>query len=262
MNTFQCGKIQELLYSVFELFFPKVCASCLTYGQCMVWDKALCNRCDYLLRYSLVKPFSAVHRYKNPQVYSAGVYTHEVARCVLAFKNGGRTDLLSYFSDALVRVLLALLEEREKVGNIVLVPVPSSAASARRRGFVPAEMIGLELLRRLKPLQLRETQFSLKRLLKQRRAVSSSSGQKLLGVNDRRRRTKNSMVLKQSLAQWFGFELNLSDMKCVLIDDVLTTGATLKEAHDVLSREGIEVLGAVTIAAVPLRTNFVSERTQ
>ena len=70
------------------------------------------------------------------------------------------------------------------------------------------------------------------------------------------------MVLKQSLAQWFGFELNLSDMKCVLIDDVLTTGATLKEAHDVLSREGIEVLGAVTIAAVPLRTNFVSERTQ
>ena len=36
---------------------------------------------------------------------------------------------------------------------------------------------------------------------------------------------------------------------CLVVDDVVTTGATLRGMHEALDAEGIEVLGAVVIAS-------------
>lgn len=43
----------------------------------------------------------------------------------------------------------------------------------------------------------------------------------------------------------------LQGRHCVLVDDVVTTGATLLACRDVLARAGARVLGALTLAATP-----------
>lgn len=44
----------------------------------------------------------------------------------------------------------------------------------------------------------------------------------------------------------------------VLIDDIVTTGATLTEAVRVLSRAGVEVVGAATVAHRPIKFSRIS----
>lgn len=257
-----------LLYSVYELFFPRTCASCLSYGQCMGLGRALCTRCDYLVRYSLVKVIRPKSRYALPPVFSAGAYTHELARCILAFKNGGRTDLTEYLVTGLVRAAYELFgplssspSQPKEISNktssqqIYLVPIPSTIQSARRRGFVPAELLAQQTLRQLRKTLLTDSfEFQLGRFLRQKSRLSSATGQKLLGVSARRRRTLDSMSIRPTLTSVLGHERDLRGKKCVLVDDVLTTGATLKAATSILEKHGAQVIGAITVAAVPRRT--------
>jgi len=42
----------------------------------------------------------------------------------------------------------------------------------------------------------------------------------------------------------------LKDIEVILIDDIVTTGTTLKEAKKVLEKSGVEVLFALTLADV------------
>jgi predicted amidophosphoribosyltransferase len=42
--------------------------------------------------------------------------------------------------------------------------------------------------------------------------------------------------------------------RVLLVDDVVTTGATLREAARVLRASGAHVIGAVTVAATPRRS--------
>jgi len=42
----------------------------------------------------------------------------------------------------------------------------------------------------------------------------------------------------------------LSDIEVILVDDIITTGTTLKEAKEVLEKSGVEVLFALTLADV------------
>lgn len=263
-----------LLYSVYELFFPRTCASCLSYGQCMGLGRALCTRCDYLVRYSLVKVMRPKSRYALPPVFSAGAYTHELARCILAFKNGGRTDLTEYFVTGLVRAAYEILGPlsssptkamgmRNKTSSqqIYWVPIPSTAQSARRRGFVPAELLAQQTLRQLRKTPLTETfEFQLGRFLRQKSRLSSATGQKLLGVSARRRRILDSMSIRPTLTSVLGRERDLRGKKCVLVDDVVTTGATLKAATSILEKHGAHVIGAITVAAVPRKTSEETKR--
>ncbi len=41
-----------------------------------------------------------------------------------------------------------------------------------------------------------------------------------------------------------------ANIKAVLVDDVVTTGLTLMEAHDTLARSGVDVIGAIVLADV------------
>ena len=42
----------------------------------------------------------------------------------------------------------------------------------------------------------------------------------------------------------------LTDIEAILVDDIITTGTTIKEAKDVLTKSGIDVLFALTLASV------------
>nr|WP_306294152.1 phosphoribosyltransferase family protein [Paenarthrobacter nitroguajacolicus] len=70
-----------------------------------------------------------------------------------------------------------------------------------------------------------------------------SGGQKGLGRGERARRVRGSMRVRRGRGK------ELRGRRCILVDDVLTTGATLAEAARAVTLAGGVVSGAVVLAA-------------
>lgn len=241
----------EAFYAAYELFFPKACASCGITDVGMSWTRGLCGACDLLARKALLYP-----RKKNltggVAVVSAGIYEYEVARMVLAFKNAGRLDTTEYLVTGLRRATHRLLDaQNAKTAPpvIFLIPAPSSRQSSWRRGYVPAEVLAQRLGRSLNRTE--RSVFRVAPVLSQRGRFSRSSGQKQLGRSARRARIQRSLTLSKNPLDWLNLPRGLAGVSCILVDDVVTTGATLGVAAHLLKTQGARVIGAVTVAEVP-----------
>ena len=223
---------------------------------CGAEDHVLCPRCRTALRAATVRPYRAEAGAESLPliggsleevlpVVAAGRYRRELSQAVLAFKNHGRTDLAPMLAPALaaaIHAAAALAGTRP----ILLVPVPTRAASRRRRGYDPLDL----LLRRLQRQKLLPPGMEVRRLAAVRtpwrgllRGVLGGSSQKSLGRSGRRRNVAFSMRLKRGAAGAG------SGGACIVVDDVLTTGATLAELTRVLTAAGARVESGVVLAA-------------
>lgn len=141
------------------------------------------------------------------------------ARCIRAVKEDGST--------LLVRPLAAALHPLVPSDpDVLLVPVPTSRAAFRRRGFRVPELLvracGRRPTRVLVPAARTEDQRGLGRA---ERALNVAGSMRARGVG--------------------------TGEEVIVIDDVITTGATLSEASDVLGEAGFRVRGAIALAATP-----------
>ena len=159
-------------------------------------------------------------------VASAAEYANGVRAAVLAYKERGRRDLAARLAALLA---LAIAELRPPAGYVV-VPVPSARAVAAARG---GDHVA-RLARRAGPT------VSVRALTLSRR-VQDSAG---LDVGARARNLDHAMCAQPPPG---------SASLAVLVDDVVTTGATLHEAVRALTASGWKIAGAATIARTRLR---------
>ncbi|MGH3335009.1 MAG: ComF family protein, partial [Nocardioides sp.] len=125
----------------------------------------------------------------------------------------------------------------------VLVPVPSRPGSARARGHDPTDALTRDAAR-----LLRRQGYDARRarLLVSRGAVADQAG---LDSAARAANLAGSMFCPTArLRRVAGRRLHV-----VVCDDVLTTGATAREAQRALEAVGLEVTGIATAAATRLR---------
>lgn len=143
---------------------------------------------------------------------------------------------------AAVRDLLRLLEPAEV--RPVLVPVPSRGAVVRRRGHDP-----LLRLTRCAAARLRRTGLdaTVVRLLRAPRSVADQAG-----LDSRQRAANLAGALRARRPA------RPADPPVVVVDDVLTTGATAREAQRALEAAGFTVAGVATVAATRRRTGVWS----
>jgi predicted amidophosphoribosyltransferase len=113
--------------------------------------------------------------------------------------------------------------------GLTLVPIPSSYQSYRQRGFSPANEVCRALLPALKPVGARVV-----KLLKRSRSVADQS---TLATGERWQNQRFSMRARHDFSG-----------PVILIDDIVTTGATLIEAKRAAEQAGATVLGFCTIA--------------
>lgn len=253
------GSAQEFLRylrQTGELFFPRICASCWAYGRSMEGGGALCRLCDRLVRLATLSVEPAALSFSSVPIYTAGRYEYELARCILAFKDGGRTDLTPYLVSALGRSLRALLEGTELEadgGPCYLVPLPSDRAATRRRGYAPAPLLASALVAELRsPLDLQVVPL-LEPVPAWRRRIAGQSvkAQKTLGKYDRQRAMRGKLRLGRPLFHSLGRSYSIRGSRCILVDDVVTTGASVAEAQRILREQGAQVEGAIAVARVP-----------
>jgi predicted amidophosphoribosyltransferase len=229
---------------------------------CGAEDRALCGGCERQLRLLMRTPFRAeaqapalmaVDGSVLLPVVAAGPYRAELAQALLSFKKHGQGQLAGVLSKGLAEAIRAAAGESP---GLLLVPVPTSGSAYRRRGFSPVHvLLGRAGLRRAPAAGLPSGPSTVHALRKTglRAAVGGDGGQKALGRGDRVQRVRGSMRVRRGL-----FAPVVHGQPCIIVDDVLTTGATLAEAARALRAAGALVRGAVVLAATrpPVALDF------
>lgn len=208
--------LRDALLDACAVLLPVACAGC------GAEDRALCDSCRRRLA---PEPQRGTLAHGLP-VLSALQYSGPVRQMLLAFKEQGRTDLARPLARPLAVLLDALLADPAVPAGVRLGAVPGRRAAFRRRGYDPVSLL------------LRRAGFRPDRVLVHTRAHPD---QKLLD------RTARAANLVESMAA----RRRLSGGEFILVDDILTTGATLTEAVRAIRGAGGEVRCAVTLAYTP-----------
>jgi predicted amidophosphoribosyltransferase len=206
-----------------QIVFPTRCYGCNALGV------SICTSC----RREWIP-----HYYKSGSiplsVHSAVVYSPTASRIILAAKENGLQGADDLLIDAIIHVLNKVQLDKS---FIRLVPVPSSKQSQRRRGR--------SFIVDLTDTISEKTGIAINDCLQLSRRVSDQSG----------------LTRVQRITNMHGaFSLKPGAIlrgDAIVIDDVVTTGATLREAARALNSQGFHAFGSVcavtACVAQPLR---------
>ncbi|GGT90496.1 MULTISPECIES: ComF family protein [Streptomyces] len=155
-----------------------------------------------------------------PAVHAAAPYADAVRSVLLAHKERGALPLAGPLGSALAGAVEAAAGRWDDRGGgpLLLVPVPSSRRSVRARGHDPTRRIALAAAGRLRR---RGWAARVVPVLRQRRSVADQA------ELDARGRFAN---LAGALEVVAGGERLVESGRVVLVDDLMTTGASLAEA--------------------------------
>lgn len=231
---------------------------------CAAPDTVLCPRCRGAVRAATARPFRAERAAEALPLpnggeplpaLAAGTYRDELAATLLAFKNAQRIGLAGVLGPALAGALQAAVPLAGADGPVLVVPVPSTAAAQARRGYAPVSV----LLRWVSRRGLLPPRFQVAEVLRvtgapvpggvwHRAGGHESGGQKSRG---RRARARGASRVELRRSILLGRSPVLRGQTCVVVDDVLTTGATAAAAWRALESAGARVAAVVVVAATP-----------
>jgi predicted amidophosphoribosyltransferase len=158
-----------------------------------------------------------------PPTVAGGIHHGLLAALVVAFKDGDRADLVRVLGP----VLAGAVDVAAPEGPVAVVPVPSSRAAFRRRGRRPTLDLARAAVAVLGP------RATVVEALAQVRAPRDQAG---LGRAARLGNLAGTMALRRGVT---------GATTVVVVDDVMTSGATLTEAARALEPLGLPVVAAV-----------------
>jgi predicted amidophosphoribosyltransferase len=236
------------LSATLELALPTTC------GGCGASSVSWCSTCaseasdaTYFGGALQVCPTPCPEGY--PPTWAASPYGAAVRAALVAFKDGDRRDLVTVLAPMLSGSMAAALAGDGDLravlasgnGPVLVVPVPSSPSAVRRRGDAPLELLTHAAIRQV-GLTEREVLFA--PALRLRRRVTDQSGL------DHRHRADN---LEHAICVRPRWQASIQGGTALLVDDVLTTGATIVEAARALTAGGVSHVAAATVAATQRR---------
>ena len=228
-----------ILDIILNIVFPVNCVSCGKGGS------DLCIKC--------LSDSPPAERESPNWIFPLFDYRHPpIKKSIWLLKYKGKKRLAGVFAEILYGRMMEELSELSVINNFgepILIPIPLSKRRYRERGYNQAELICRELMRldsnnsnnnlRHGVDEKLERNFSLEKNI----LIKIKETEHQANIKERRDRLKNlsdSFAVKNP-------EL-IKNKNIILIDDVLTTGATLTEAKKILKNSGARKVIAFTIA--------------
>ena len=224
------GPLRDAILDAMAVLLPVSCAGC------GVDDRALCGICRGELA---PEPFLRSLDDGTP-VWAALAYDGVVRRVILGLKEQGRTDVVRALAVPLASAVShAVLHAADQApGELELVVPPVSRASFRRRGYDPVRLLA-------------------------RAAALPRPARVLVNLHERAsQKTLDRAERGTNLAGSMGAYRALHGRRFLVLDDVITTGATLSEVIRSLREGGAEVVGAAVVAATPRHSLGLSPELQ
>jgi ComF family protein len=222
----------EWVRSMLDFAFPPVCLGCGEYEES---DESICSACLAKItwfQYPIcLTCFSMIgrdvvcdrcHEHTLP-LFASGDYGGPLKEIIGSFKFRGITSPAQFFAHRLVE------QFSDRVQNLkadLLVPVPLYPTRECQRGFNQAALLCRELSREL--------------------SITCSDH---LVIRTRKRRPQARLRKSQRTSNIRGvFEVSdeaVGGQRVILVDDVVTTGATVREVLTVLEKAGYTVAGVL-----------------
>lgn len=226
--------------SLLDILFPKFCINCRTFGSyvcsnCFVYmtfaETGFCTVCQKPAIGGLTHPKcrgdSALEG-----VFSSLVYQGMVKKLIYQFKYPPHVThlqalLIDFFSEGLIQQeqCYRVLQSAE-----CLIPIPLHATKLRKRGYNQAKLLADGLGKR----------FGIP-VIDCLIRVKNTKTQVGLTQKERLENSKDAFSIKKVF-------VNEQYNNVLLVDDVVTTGATLQEASKVLKKAGVQQVWGITLA--------------
>jgi Predicted amidophosphoribosyltransferases len=214
---------RDALQAGAELTLGAGCPGCHRAGL------GLCSRCLAVI--GKQRPFAVGGLTGLPPVYAGGAYAGVLKDVLIAAKERSALGLFPVLAERLALTIAALLVAHPAV-PVELVNVPTLRSRSAERGVDHARELARMAARRLRRLGVRITASPL--LVVQRRPQDQAGlarDQRWLNLNGAFRAAHSPMAA------------------VIILDDIVTTGATLAEATRAIVAAGGTVAGCVAVAA-------------
>jgi len=234
--------LRRLLAACVEILLPRACARC---GGAVAGDRAFCDACDAATSrlprggcalcqapFVTAAQCGACARERSPlaQIAAESPFEGEVAAWVHRFKYPAPGFAgLDPRPDAALAALVRDAARRLAIAPDLVVPVPMHESRRRARGFHPAGELARTARRELDCALALDA-------LRTTRVTASQTG---LDRVERRRNVRGAFATTRAIPR---------GVRVALVDDVVTTGATLAECARVLRRAGAGRVVAICAA--------------
>lgn len=212
----------KILDLIAHLLYPWKCVFC----ESVLKDTDICRECEKKLPYtvgdSAMQKFPFIDKCVSPLYYKDKVRTS-----VHRYKFGG----CSAYSRRYAALMSDCVENNLDCRSIDVISwIPLSKKRLRRRGYDQARLIAEEIAAK--------TGLPCRQLLQK---VKNNSAQSL---------TRDAKQRRENVAGVYALDdgADVSGLRILLVDDVVTTGATMSEAARILRKEGAKSVFGVTLA--------------
>ena len=211
-------------FSPVPLIFPPVCGIC---GR--INKDFLCNKCKQLLERRakfLIEKYD-YSQYNFSEHFYAFKYEGIVRGCILNYKFNDNAYLYKMFTNFLLKheKLFEFLKNYDTI-----IPVPISRKRFKQRGYNQSYLIAKEIAKHTNLCLDNDSLFKTKNVIEQSK----------LNKENRLINVRNVYKLKNVK--------KLENKSIVLVDDIFTTGSTVRECCGVLKLASPKNIGVLTIA--------------
>lgn len=246
--TLFSARLREFLLDLLALVWPTACV------HCGAADRDCCDECLGEVRGGrdeAAAPLRAGELSAGAPaapgavipVFAAGEYDGPLRAVLVACKHDGRTGFAAPLGARLAVPLAEALRLPSGPGPPIVVCAPSRRSRHRERGYHHVELI---VGRALRADGCRGGSAGRPWVLSALRAERGRSGQVGLRPAERERNARRVRVKRRCRGLLRGREV-------ILVDDILTTGATLRGARECLEEAGARVVAAVVLCRVVRR---------
>lgn len=235
--------LRPVWLDMLAIVWPCACVSC------GLPDREFCDECARALRWQEGRA-QLTRSPSGDEVWVCGRYEATLRAVLVACKHGGRYRFVSALGALLSGPLDAAISQGSGTRPVIILTAPSRPARVRERGFRHLDVIARCALA---DLRARGMATGRRAVLTQHalRALPGRTGQ--VGLDQGQRAQNASLIYVPNRVK-----SKLEGREVVLVDDIVTTGATIRAAVETLTAAGATVVGIATLA-VARRRDSMSE---